>query len=229
MKETEMYAPLKSYLENLGYEVHAEVKGADVMAKKNDEHLIIEMKTSFSLQLVYQLVERLKITKSVYAYIPIKKGGKYSKAYKKMCALLRRIEVGLITLDQRTKTDIVTTEFDPKPFKRKTNTKKKKRAIKEFGERTTDLNLAGSHKTELFTAYRQHAVQIALFLEKNGISSPKAIKAELNIFRTPTILQKNYYEWFERIDRGQYQVTEEFKKYKKKNSKKLKLLLKSIR
>jgi len=69
MKETEMYAPLKSYLENLGYEVHAEVKGADVMAKKNDEHLIIEMKTSFSLQLVYQLVERLKITKSVYAYI----------------------------------------------------------------------------------------------------------------------------------------------------------------
>lgn len=82
-----MYAPLKTYLEEKGFEVHAEVNGADVMAKKDGARLIIEMKTSFSLQLIYQLVERLKITPQVYAYVPIKKGGKYSKAYKKNVCL----------------------------------------------------------------------------------------------------------------------------------------------
>ena len=35
------------------------------------------MKTSFNLQLFYQLIERLKITTQVYAYIPLAKGGRY--------------------------------------------------------------------------------------------------------------------------------------------------------
>ena len=89
MKETQMYKPLKKYLTAQGYAVHSEVEGVDVMAQKGDELLIVEMKTSFNLQLVYQLIERLKITDQVYAYVPLGKGGRWPKTYKRMCGLLK--------------------------------------------------------------------------------------------------------------------------------------------
>ena len=91
MKEVDMYKPLKKLLKAKGYTVHSEVESLDVMAQKGDELLIVEMKTSFNLQLIYQLIERLKITDQVYAYVPLGKGGRWPKSYKRMCALLKRL------------------------------------------------------------------------------------------------------------------------------------------
>ena len=62
MRETDLYAPIKSFLEGQGYEVKAEVASADVVACRADEEpLIVELKTSFSLALVHQgvLIEEL--------------------------------------------------------------------------------------------------------------------------------------------------------------------------
>ena len=220
MKEIEMYKPLKKFLEKKGYTVRAEVENIDVMAKKDDEVLIIEMKTSFNLQLVYQLIERLKITDQVYAYIPLKKGGRWPKSYKRMCALLKRLHCGLLTLDQHTYKNVVL-EFEPNIYNARKNSVKKNLALKEFDARSIDLNQGGSTKEILFTGYKEKAIRVAMYLFEHGASSIKEIKENLEIEKAAIILQKNYQRWFERTAKGIYHITPEFEFFKIKYQKQI--------
>jgi hypothetical protein len=209
MKETELYPPLKTYLEAMGYTVHAEVNGVDVMARRESELVIVEMKTAFNLQLVYQLIERLKITEHVYAFIPLGPGGRWPKSYKRMCGLLKRLHCGLLTLDNKTRST-VTLEFTPAPFQRRKNYARRKQLLREADGRILDLNQAGCTKEILFTAYKEKALRVALFLLENGASSPAAVREALDIESAGEILLRNHMRWFERIRRGVYTVTPEF-------------------
>lgn len=220
MKETDMYKPLKKFLKAKGYVVHSEVESVDVMAQKGDELLMIEMKTSFNLQLVYQLIERLKITDQVYAYIPLGKGGRWPKSYKRMCGLLKRLHCGLITLDQHTQKEVVV-EFEPAAFKGRKNYTKKKLAIKEFEGRSIDLNQGGSTRELLFTAYKEKAIRIAMYLSECGASSTQEIREKLDIDKTVDIFNKNYQGWFERVSHGVYRITPEFEFFRLKYQKKI--------
>lgn len=75
IQETELYPPVKAWLETLGYEVKAEVGPADVMACRNDtEPVIVELKTGFSLTLLQQAVARQSITDLIYVAVPRWKG-----------------------------------------------------------------------------------------------------------------------------------------------------------
>lgn len=223
MKETAMYKPLKKYLEKEGYVVHSEVESVDVMAQRDDELLIVEMKTSFNLQLIYQLTERLKITDQVYAYVPLGKGGRWPKTYKRMCGVLKRLHCGLFTLDQHTKKQVVL-EFEPKPFKGRKNYRKRKMALKEFAGRSIDLNEAGSTKEILFTSYKEQAIRIAMYLFENGPSTTKEVRESLDIKRAAVILNRNYLRWFEPVSRGVYQLTPEFEFFRLEHQKKIKQL-----
>ncbi|HBG62572.1 MAG TPA: hypothetical protein DDX37_12190 [Candidatus Omnitrophica bacterium] len=223
MKEIEIYKPLKQYLEDNGYVVHSEVESIDVMAQKGDELLIVEMKTSFNLQLVYQLIERLKITDKVYACVPLGKGGRWPKAYKRMCGLLKRLHCGLITLDQHTKKKIVV-EFEPTPFKSHKNYTKKNLALKEFDGRSIDLNQGGSTRELLFTAYKENAIRIAMYLFECGASSTRDIRNNLDIKNAADILQNNHYYWFDRVSKGVYNLTPEFELFRLKYYDKIKQL-----
>jgi len=223
MKEIEMYKPLKKFLKAKGYVVHSEVESVDVMARKGDEILIVEMKTSFNLQLIYQLIERLKITDQVYAYIPLGKGGRWPKTYKKMCGILKRLHCGLITLDQHTKKQVVI-EFEPGPFKSRKNYTKKNLALRECEGRSIDLNQGGSTGELLFTAYKEKVIRIAMFLFEHGPSSTQEIKESLDIEKTVNILNKNYQGWFERASRGVYHLTPEFEFFRLKYQKQIKQL-----
>lgn len=223
MKEVQLYKPLKRFLEKRGYLVHSEVKGVDVMAQKGDELLIVEMKLAFNLQLVYQLIERLKMTEQVYAYVPLKKGGRWPKAYKKMCGLLKRLNCGLITVDAETKKQVVV-EFEPTPFTRRKNYKKKKSAVKEFEGRSIDLNQGGSTKELLFTAYKEKVIRIAMYLFEKGASSTQTVKKDLDIEAAPLILYNNHHGWFKRMSRGVYQLTSEFQFFRLKHDEKIKQL-----
>ena len=218
-----MYKPLKKFLKTEGYTVRSEVESADVMAQRGDELIIIEMKKSFNLQLIYQLVERLKITDQVYAYIPLGKGGRWPKSYKRMCALLKRLHCGLITLDQHTK-KVVVVEFKPAPYTGRKNYTKKNLALREFQERSIDLNCGGSTGEPLFTAYKERAIRIAMYLFEHGASSTREIKERLDIEKALDILNRNYQGWFERVSRGTYQLTPEFEFFRLKYQKKIKQL-----
>ena len=71
MLETELYLPVKRFLEAQGYAVKAEIGGCDVLAVRGDEPpVIVELKTSFNLQLLLQGIDRQSVTDTVYLAIP---------------------------------------------------------------------------------------------------------------------------------------------------------------
>ena len=71
MRETELYPPLKAFLEAQGYAVKGEVEGCDIAAVRGDEPpVIVEMKTRFSLSLVLQGIQRQGVSDRVYLAVP---------------------------------------------------------------------------------------------------------------------------------------------------------------
>ncbi|MBP9854684.1 MAG: hypothetical protein KBD53_07445 [Candidatus Omnitrophica bacterium] len=219
MRETDMYYPLKEFLEKAGYTVHSEVNDIDVLAKKGEEIIAVEMKTAFNLKFVYQLIERRKIADKVYAYVPLGKGGRWPKGYKQMCGLLKRLECGLMTLDSK---KTVCMEFEPQSYAGYKNYAKKKMALKEFHGRSLDLNQGGSRSELLFTAYKEKAIRLALFLYENGPVETKRLTTTLIDIEHPArILRDNHQFWFERVSRGVYQITPEFEKFLMANRKKI--------
>ena len=53
MRETELYPPVKAFLEGQGYAVKGEVEACDLVAVRGDQApVIVELKTSFTLGLV---------------------------------------------------------------------------------------------------------------------------------------------------------------------------------
>lgn len=59
MRETELYPPIKSFLEGQGYEVKSEIGAVDVVALRGGEApVVVEMKTGFALTLFHQCIAR---------------------------------------------------------------------------------------------------------------------------------------------------------------------------
>ncbi|NNL73244.1 MAG: hypothetical protein HKP29_07770, partial [Silicimonas sp.] len=114
MRETELYAPVKAFLEGQGYEVKAEVGPADVVACRDGEPpVIVELKTGFSLALIHQAIARQAITDAVYVAVPRGKGRPFLAALKSMKTLCRRLGLGVVTV--RTTDGIVEVHLDPGP------------------------------------------------------------------------------------------------------------------
>ena len=99
MKEADLYAPIKAYLEGQGYTVKSEIGPADVVACRGDDPpVIVELKTTFSLTLVHQAIDRQAMTDAVYIAVPRKTGRPFQKALGDMRRLSRRLGLGLITV-----------------------------------------------------------------------------------------------------------------------------------
>jgi len=206
MRETELYEPIKIYLESIGYAVKAEVGAVDVFAMKHEQSIAIELKTQINLKLIYQAVERQKVCDDVYIAIPKSAMKSHQNSYRSFMLLLRRLSIGLIVVHD----NIAEVMLDPSDYNlsasKNRNKKKHAKLIKEFSHRKNDLNIGGT-KGQRFTAYREKAILIAQTLSL-GVLSPKTIKQITKVEETASILQKNYYGWFERVSRGQYTLTE---------------------
>ncbi|MCK5081962.1 MAG: hypothetical protein KAR31_03565, partial [Candidatus Omnitrophica bacterium] len=87
-----------------------------------------------------------------------------------------------------------------------------------------DLNQGGSTKELLFTAYKEKAIRVAMYLFEHGVSSTQDIKENLDIKTAGDILNRNYQGWFERVKRGLYQLTPEFEFFRIKYQKEIKQL-----
>ena len=72
MKETALYPPVKSLLESLGFDVYAEAINCDVIGRKQEELVIVELKKTLNLELLSQGVQRQKITNKVFLCVPEK-------------------------------------------------------------------------------------------------------------------------------------------------------------
>lgn len=205
--ETQLYKPIKDYFELKGFKVMSEVNDCDITAIFENNLIIIELKKSFNLKLLYQLIERKSITPFVFAAIP-KPNNLYSKNNKSMIKVLKSLEIGLITVSFEKQLNLVEVILQPQDGQIK-NKKKNKKILKEIEERICDFNTGGSKCTKIITSYRQKVIYIACVLEKY-----KQVKINMLIknygcdVKTGNILRDNFYGWFERVKTGVYTLTD---------------------
>ena len=206
MRETDLFEPVSLYLRENGYSVNAEVKDCDVVATKNDDLIIIELKTSANLKLLIQATQRQAIVDSVYVAIPEPKN---KRRFKDIQNLLKRLEIGLLIISEGVLGVRVLKLLDPLPSVKRINSKKKYAIIKEISGRSNNYNIGGSAHVKLITAYRERAIYIATCLQELGPSSPKLLRDIGGGEKTQAILSNNYYGWFQKISRGVYNITNE--------------------
>jgi hypothetical protein len=207
MRETELFEPVKSYLEHHGYSVNAEVKDCDVTATKGDELVIVELKKNANMQLLIQATDRKHITDSVYVAIP--HVDKNTKHWRGIQRVLRSLELGLLTVSMGPLGSRVTKLFDPLPYEKKKIKRRRLSVITEIANRSKEYNIGGSVGVKLVTAYRENAILIASCLELLGSSTPKHLRALGTGEKTTDILSNNHYNWFQRVERGVYSVTDQ--------------------
>ena len=228
LRETDLYPPIKRFLEGQGYEVKGEVGDCDVVAcRDGEEPLVVELKTAFSLSLVFQGVRRQDLTDSVYLAVAAPREGPGARAWrrhtrdiKKLC---RRLGLGLIAVTPEPDAPdpaagLVEVHLDPAPYKPRKAPRRKGRLLREFQRRVGDPNSGGSSsKRGVITAYRQEALRCAWHLETEGPTKLPDLRAATGVAGAARILQRDVYGWFQRVERGTYEITprgrEELKLY----------------
>lgn len=206
IRETELYAPVKAYLEGQGYEAKGEVGAADIVACRGDDQpVIVELKTGFSLALFHQAIERQSLTDAVYIAVPHNTGRAFLKALKHNTGLCRRLGLGLITV--RLKDGFVTAHLDPAPYAPRKSAPRKDRLLKEFSRRVGDPNTGGSTRQPLVTAYRQDALKCMKVLLASGALKASRVAQQSGSENARRIMADDYYGWFERVITGIYQLS----------------------
>ena len=247
--ETELYAPVKSFFEQQGYHVRGEVHHCDLVAIRNEEPpVIVELKKSFSIPLLLQGINRLRLTRQVYVAfeMPNKNRAPHGATWPELRKLCQMIGVGMITVQfyKRKKPQVIiechppaatasrqdmlplspilesfteptdyaaALEADASPAAPTVLPRHNKRAaeriVREFKERRADYNVGGSNKRKLVTSYREKALHMAHLLQQNGPMSPRKLREQTGIANVAGLLQKNYYRWFQRVERGIYSLT----------------------
>ncbi len=199
-KESDMYIPIQNYFLEKGFKVDAEVKNCDVVATKEDITIICELKKGFTIELLYQLVDRKKITPYVYAVIPRPKTMR-GRAFKKKLDILRALECGLLVVLNSTKrVDLV---LEPKGKDNAFMKRKRKKIEKEVQNRNLSLNLGGQNKRKIVTAHKESVISALCYIEKYGSIETKKCKENIKI-----ALQRNHYGYFKRLKRGVYTMTD---------------------
>lgn len=206
MRETELYPPIKAFLEGQGYEVKAEIGPADVVACRADEPpVIVELKTSFSLTLVHQAVARQSISDVVYIAVPRGKGRPFQSSLKNMTTLARRLGIGIITV--RMRDALVEVHCDPAPYIPRQSKIRRDRLLREFARRSGDPNTGGT-RGGIVTAYRQDAERCALHLAAEGPCKGAVVAKATGVTRATRMMADNHYGWFTRVETGIYDLTD---------------------
>lgn len=204
-KETELYPPIKAYLEGQGYTVKAEIGKADVVAVRGDEGpVIVELKTRFSLALFHQAIDRLGLCDAVYVAVPRVTGRPFQKALAANIKLARRLGIGVLSV--RLKDGMVEAHVDPGPYAPRVIKAKRTRLLREFSRREGDPNLGGT-RGQVMTVYRQDAVKLAGFLAEHGASKGAVVAKATGVVRATEMMRTDHYGWFEKVDKGIYQLS----------------------
>jgi hypothetical protein len=208
-RETALYGPVKAFLERLGYEVKGEVRGCDLVARRDDEPLVIvELKLRFNLALVLQGIDRLALTERVYLAVPRPSHRRRprglaadSPGIRKLC---RRVGLGLMLVGSR-KVEVL---VEPMPYRPRLAKVRALRLADEFDRRIGDTNIGGTVGVPIVTAYRQDSLRCAQALAVHGPMRIAMLRARSGVPGTARLVQRNVYGWFTRIERGSYALSE---------------------
>ena len=208
MHERSLYPPVKSFLEAQGYEVKGEVNGCDLVAIRGEEApVIVELKTTFSLSLVFQGIARQGLSDNVYLAVPPFTGR--AMRHRDALALCRRLGLGLLTV-QLVPSSLVEALLDPAPYRPHRRRAATGRLLREFQHRVGDPNEGGTSRRKIVTAYRQDALRCAVHLGRNGPTKAEVVARITGVERAGAIMRADHYGWFERAaetPRGVYDLT----------------------
>lgn len=195
-RETELYRPVEKFFTDMGYKVDAEVRDCDVVATKDDTVVICELKRGFTIELVYQLVQRKKLTPYVYAVIPRPKNMR-SKEFTKKLDILKALDCGLlVVLNTAKRVDLI---LEPKGEDTRTNQIRRRSLEKEVRNRKVSLNLGGQSKKKIVTAHKESLIAALCYIEKYGKIETRKCKDNIK-----NVLIKNHYNYFVKLDKGVY-------------------------
>jgi Uncharacterized conserved protein len=206
LRETDLYPAVKAYFEGLGYVVKAEVRDADVVAVKDGQTVIVELKTGFSLLLLQQGVARQALTDQVYLAVPRWKGKAGWRMFKGNLGLCKRLGLGVISVNVAEQ--VVQVHHDPRPFTPRKNKVKAGKLSREFERREGDPNLGGTPAGGRVTAYRQDAEKCRDYLRENGPSKGAEVAKATGVAQATRLMRDNHYGWFEKVGVGVYGVQE---------------------
>ncbi len=208
MRESDLYQPVKTFLEGQGYAVKGEIGACDLVAQREQEDpLVVELKTSFTLALVLQGIQRQRLTDAVYLAVPPLPDRKTPKRRRDVLALCRRLGLGLMTVEPGP-TPSVEVIVDPAPYKPRKAKERLGRLLGEFQHRVGDPVAGGSaSRAGRMTAYRQGALRIARHLGKEGPAKASFVADATGVLKAREILYRDVYGWFDRIERGIYALS----------------------
>ena len=176
-----------------------EIRGCDLVGVRGDEPpVIVELKRTFVLGLVYQALDRLAMTDAVYVAV-----GAWPAQEADARRLCRRLGLGLIVVTGQ-HADVV---VDPLPYQPRRDRKRTTRLLGEHRRRVGDPTTGGSTRQPIMTAYRQASIRIARVLADAGPLRVRDVRTAAEAPNAGPILRDDVYGWFERVDRGVYQLT----------------------
>jgi hypothetical protein len=198
--ESDLYAPVKAFLETQGYAVKGEVRGCDAVGVRGDEPpVVVELKRGFGLGLVLQGIDRLTLTDRVYLAV-----GAWPRRLAEVRRLCLRLGLGLLVV-VRGRVEVVA---DPVPYVPRRDRRSTALLLGEHARRRGDPSTGGTTRRPVMTAYRQEALRCATLLEANGPMTLAALRAAGDVPAAAKILQRDVYGWFERRARGVYALSE---------------------
>jgi len=208
MKESDLYLPLKRFLESQNYEVKGEVQECDAVAVRGEEApVIVELKLSLNLDVVLQAVARLSLTPKVYIGVP-RQCKILKRRRKHIIKLLRMLGLGLVVIDSDLEIGSVEVLLDPSDYRPRKSKHRQERLLGEFTKRVGDPNLGGTGKRKgIMTVYRQRALAIARFLQEQGPTKASHVAGTLREPKARDILYRNVYGWFDRVSLGVYEIS----------------------
>ena len=198
--ESDLYGPVRSYLEGLGYDVKGEVKDCDIAAVRDGELIVVELKRGFTLELVFQAMDRQRVADGVYVAVPLPKRGYMDPRVPEMRSLCRRLELGLIFVGFTSRgAGQVDVAVHPKEASAPRRDKKRRLAVlREHGDRTGSANTGGVSRKKILTAYKEQALLTVRILRERGPLTAADVKKLGGPPNAAAILGRNALGWFDR-------------------------------
>lgn len=205
------------------------------MAVKEEQMILVELKTRVTVTLLIQAARRKDICDSVYVCVPVPEGKRDLPNARGLRNLLRKLEVGLILVRfMKTKTR-VDTVLHPRPYEKRMRRKKQAVLLREVNGRYGEFHKGGiSTREERISAYRQEAIRSALVLRREGEVTPARLRERgVRSDKAQSILSANHYGWFDRTGRGRYVLNdagrEALERYDKEFPDMMKVLIASLK
>lgn len=204
MKETDLFKPVRKLFMDLGYDVQGEILAADVFAVKEKEVVIVELKLAMTLKLIYQAIERQKVTPFVYIAAPKSALKSHQKNNPQFLLMLKKLGIGCIEVSQHEA--YILCEPNMTDVKMKISSGKKAHMMKEFNGRDQYQTLGGTNGKKM-TAYREKVLEIAKALYELKEAPLQLIKDYTRIEKAAQILRDNYDGWFIKNEKGLFQLS----------------------